>query len=71
MPFLTEKLSPEQYRQSLTALIEITAPAAIITYQEFMNEVSGAVQPGSSVRAVLVSEQIYPRTDLNFDEPGW
>jgi fatty-acyl-CoA synthase len=66
MPFLTEKLSPEQYRQSLTALIEITAPAAIITYPEFMDEVSGAVGPGSSVRAILTSDQITPRTDPNF-----
>ena len=31
MPFLTEKLSPEQYRKSIQSLIEISKPAAIIT----------------------------------------
>src|SRR5512139_711400 len=46
MPFLTEKLSPEQYRRSLMALIEITAPAAVITYPEFLGEVHQAIQPG-------------------------
>jgi fatty-acyl-CoA synthase len=66
MPFLTEKLSPEQYRRSLTALIEITAPAAVITYPEFVGEVQQAVQPGSSVRAVLVSDQIAPLSELNY-----
>ena len=35
MPFLTEKLSPEKYRQDLAALIEVTRPAAIVTYPEF------------------------------------
>jgi acyl-CoA synthetase (AMP-forming)/AMP-acid ligase II len=60
MPFLTEKLSPDQYRQSLSALIEITAPAAIITYPEFLLEVARAVLPGSPVRSVLTSEQIAP-----------
>lgn len=66
MPFLTEKLSPDQYRQSLAALIEITAPAAIITYAEFIQEISHALQPGSPVRAVLVSEQISPLSELDF-----
>ncbi len=58
MPFLTEKLSPSQYRQSLTALIEITAPAAMITYSEFIDEIDRAIPAGSSVRVVLVSERI-------------
>ena len=53
MPFLTEKLSPEHYRKSLMSLFEITAPAAIITNSEFLTEVRSAVQPDSSVRAVL------------------
>jgi acyl-CoA synthetase (AMP-forming)/AMP-acid ligase II len=38
MPFLTEKLQPEQYRRSLAALFEITNPAAVITYPEFAPE---------------------------------
>lgn len=59
MPFLTEKLSPEHYRASLKALLEITAPVAIITYREFEEEVRQASM-GSSVRAVLVSDQNIP-----------
>ena len=35
MPFLTEKLSPERYRSDFAALIEVTKPAAIVTYAEF------------------------------------
>jgi fatty-acyl-CoA synthase len=60
MPFLTEKLSPDQYRQSLAALIEITAPTAIITYPEFLPEVERALQPGGPVRSVLTSDQVAP-----------
>ncbi len=57
MPFLTEKLSPEQYRASLAALFEITRPAAVITYPEFLNEVEAA-SARSSVRVILTSSQI-------------
>jgi polyketide synthase PksJ len=60
MPFLTEKLSPEQYRRSLIALFEITSPAAVITYPEFLDEVNQAIKPGSSVRKILVSDQVFP-----------
>jgi fatty-acyl-CoA synthase len=70
MPFLTEKLSPDQYRRSLAALIEITAPAAIITYPEFLHEVHRAVPPGSSVRTILVSEQIIPVSQADFSRYG-
>jgi fatty-acyl-CoA synthase len=52
MPFLTEKLSPEKYRQSLVSLLEITKPAAIITYPGFKEEVKKASK-NSSVCAVL------------------
>jgi acyl-CoA synthetase (AMP-forming)/AMP-acid ligase II len=57
MPFLTEKLRPKQYRASLAALFEITKPAGVITYPEFINEVRQASQ-GTSVRAVLECEEI-------------
>jgi fatty-acyl-CoA synthase len=57
MPFLTEKLSPSVYRASLAALFEISAPAAVLTYPEFIAEVDAARQ-GSSVRAVLSSAEI-------------
>ena len=65
MPFLTEKLSPEQYRLSLSALFEITAPTAVVTYPEFFDEVRQTIRPGGSVRVVLLSNQIAPLSDLN------
>jgi acyl-CoA synthetase (AMP-forming)/AMP-acid ligase II len=58
MPFLTEKLSPDQYRRSLTALIEITRPAALLTYPEFVAEVRAGIPLESSVRRVLVSTSV-------------
>jgi acyl-CoA synthetase (AMP-forming)/AMP-acid ligase II len=64
MPFLTEKLSPDQYRQSLISLIQITAPAAIITYPEFFTEIQKAIMPDSSVKAVLVTDQINPHNEI-------
>jgi fatty-acyl-CoA synthase len=60
MPFLTEKLSPEQYRRSLMSLFEITAPAAVVTYDEFQAEVRETITPGSPVRVTLISNQINP-----------
>jgi len=59
MPFLTEKLSPEQYRAALAALFEITTPAAVVTNPAFASEVAlagGRYQPG----AVLLSDQVIP-----------
>lgn len=78
MPFLTEKLSPEHYRASLSSLFEITAPAAVITYASFLEEVQAALpadqetgHSGSSVRAVLVTEEIEPLIRPDFDQlPG-
>ncbi len=51
MPFLTEKLQPERYRQSLRALLRVSRPAAVVTYQQFLPELRLALQ-GSSVRAL-------------------
>ena len=67
MPFLTEKLSPERYRTDLQALIEITRPAAIVTYPEFEMEVRDALQPDSSVRAVILTNEVYPASPPDFD----
>src|SRR5512143_607648 len=39
MPYLTEKLAPEQYRADLAALVSVIQPAAIVTYPEFEVEV--------------------------------
>ncbi len=57
MPFMTEKLRPEQYRASLSALFDITRPAGVITYPEFVAEVRRASQ-GTSVRVVLDSDEL-------------
>ena len=65
MPFLTEKLLPERYRADLTALVGITRPEAVITYREFEPEVRAALGEGSSVRHILVSDQVTPA--LAFD----
>jgi acyl-CoA synthetase (AMP-forming)/AMP-acid ligase II len=66
MPFLTEKLSPETYRRSLKSLFEVTAPAAVVTYPEFLAEVQSAISPGGSVRKVLLSTAIGPRAEPDF-----
>ena len=58
MPFLTEKLSPENYRASLQSLFEITAPAAVITSSRFIPDIESALTQNSSVRALIKSEQI-------------
>ncbi len=60
MPFLTEKLSPEKYRQELAALVGITQPAAIVTYPEFGPEVAMALGMESSVRRVLIAAEVAP-----------
>jgi len=71
MPFLTEKLSPEKYRQDLAALIAATRPAAIITYPEFESEARAAMRPDSSVRAILLSPTIAPDPEPTLDSlPG-
>ena len=60
MPFLTEKLLPERYRADLASLVGITKPEAIITYQEFSAEVHAALVDHSSVRRVLLAEEVKP-----------
>ncbi len=61
MPFLTEKLSPEHYRISLQALFDVIHPAAVITYADFEVEIQRAAK-NSSVRKILIAEQIPPST---------
>lgn len=58
MPYLTEKLLPERYRRDLEALISVTQPAAIVTYPDFETEVRPALQPGDSIRALILSDSI-------------
>ncbi|MCJ7567751.1 MAG: AMP-binding protein [Anaerolineales bacterium] len=70
MPFLTEKLSPERYRQSLVALIEITKPVVIITYPDFADEVTRVRKEGDSVRCVLLWTEVEPAADLSWETLG-
>jgi fatty-acyl-CoA synthase len=63
MPFLTEKLSPDRYRESLRSLFEITQPGAVITYPEFEGQVRQAAQDVPSIKAVLTHDSI-----ANLDE---
>ncbi len=71
LPFLTEKLAPEKYRQDLAALIEVTQPAAVATYREFVPEVEAAMRASqrNSVRAILVGEDTRP-SEPDFDSLG-
>ncbi len=66
LPFLTEKLSPDQYRRALAALFEVTAPAAVITYPEFESEVLHALagRP-NGVRQILLDTQIQPVDEID------
>ena len=60
MPFLTEKLSPERYQEDMRSLIQITRPAAIVTYPDFLPVVTGTLKAGDSVRVVLSSADVTP-----------
>jgi fatty-acyl-CoA synthase len=73
MPFLTEKLSPEQYRRSLSALFQITAPSAVITYPAFEAEVRQAIADSTidgihSVRKLLLDEDIQAVHPVDLDQ---
>jgi len=70
MPFLTEKLLPERYRADLTALVGITRPEAIITYRDFAPEVRAAIGVHSSVRQVLIAEEVTPLPSFDPDAFG-
>lgn len=67
MPFLTEKLSPEKYRADLVSLISITKPTAIITSPEFEAEARSALTSGSSVRTVILTNNIEPESNPDFN----
>lgn len=75
MPFLTEKLSPEAYRQSITALFSITRPAAVITYTQFIPEVEKALQNangGINPSHIIDAAQIHPADAQGSEDfPGY
>ncbi len=58
MPFLTEKLSPEQYRSDLKALLGVTRPAGLVTYPEFEPQIRQALETDTSVRAVISMAEV-------------
>lgn len=58
MPFLTEKLQPEQYRADLATLIAVTRPRGIVTYPEFEAEVRAAVKDEAMVSAIVVTSTV-------------
>jgi len=71
MPFLTEKLLPERYRADLASLVSVTQPTAVVTYPDFESEVRAALQPGDSVRSVMVAGRVEgPRRPDFSDCPG-
>ena len=55
MPFLTEKLDPTRYRADLASLVQITRPAALVTYPEFEAEVRSALSSLNSDDSPLPS----------------
>lgn len=57
MPFLTEKLSPEKYREDLASLVKITRPQAILTVAEFRPEVQAAVEEAGQACILLETGQ--------------
>lgn len=67
MPFLTEKLSPERYRADLASLMSVTKPSAIVTYPQFEDEVRSAIKEGDAVRSVIVTDQLEPQAEIDFD----
>ncbi len=70
MPFLTEKLQPERYRSDLASLISITRPECLVTYREFASEARAAVPDGSSVRVVMLSEDVDISITPDLAAPG-
>ena len=67
MPYLTEKLQPERYRQDLASLIQVSQPAAIFTYAEFEPEVKAALLEDLSVRSVMLADQVPQGVEPIFD----
>jgi acyl-CoA synthetase (AMP-forming)/AMP-acid ligase II len=71
MPFLTEKLSPERYTASITSLMQITRPSAVITYADFVEELWGSLKELDHHVALLIAEEVVSGSsvaDLDFSE---
>lgn len=66
MPFLTEKLQPEEYRRSLAALFEITTPGAVITYPEFASEIPPFTSKKGTPGPIILSSEVFPERQIDF-----
>ncbi len=68
MPFLTEKLLPERYRSDLANLVSLTKPECLVTYREFEPEVRGSLHGKTSVRQVIISEDVSPVDGVDLEQ---
>jgi acyl-CoA synthetase (AMP-forming)/AMP-acid ligase II len=64
MPFLTEKLSPEQYRNDLRALISVTAPAAMVTYPEFEPMALEAIAGSAPAPRLISTAEVHSQAEV-------
>ena len=58
MPFLTEKLLPEKYQQDFQSLIRIIQPRAIVTYQDFKQQVFDQFSEKPDVEHIFLCEDV-------------
>jgi acyl-CoA synthetase (AMP-forming)/AMP-acid ligase II len=58
LPYLTEKMSPGRYRDSLRALLRVTKPSAVLTYTAFESDVQVARRESGSSARILTVERI-------------
>ena len=65
MPYLTEKLIPEKYRQDLESLFMITHPQGVITFKDFSEEIERLQSDG---REILYIEDIESLPDYESEE---
>ena len=55
LPFLTEKLDPQRYRESLDSLISVTRPSALIAQPDLMAMLRTRLARAGEVKAMLAS----------------
>jgi acyl-CoA synthetase (AMP-forming)/AMP-acid ligase II len=65
MPFLTEKLSPEQYRNDLKALIAVTAPAALVTYPQFEQQALEAIAGTAPAPQLISTAEVRSQAEVH------
>ena len=68
MPYLTEKLIPEKYRQDLESLFMITHPHGVITFKDFSEEIEHLHRVDVSTKEILYIEDIGPQSENEEEE---